>query len=210
MTHVMPRPSSRSLSPVKLNRLPTAASSSGTNDFQTTPTRSTRIMVESPSKMSLGQENDEGPLSERELSPSKASGAPVKNIGERLDRLAIADKILSPLKSVRKGRTIGEPSTPTPHRGRPSKRASQAVVEIDVDGTEEVTEVQASSSSEEEEKEKKPHCRHRIRPFPDRQFYEYTDPRATREWEVCQKNMNAMLEELGHPFDVKEQAILAS
>lgn len=209
MNHVMPGPSSRSLSPVKLNRLPTAASTSGTNDFQTTPTRSTRILMESPAKMSLGQENDEGPsMSERGLSPSKASGAPIKNIGERLDRLALADKTLSPLKSARKGRIIGEPSTPTPHRGRPSRRASQAVVEID--GTEEVTEEQVSSSSDEEEKEKKPHCRHRIRPFPDRQFYEYTDPRATREWEVCEKNMNAMLEEFSHPFDVKEQAILAS
>lgn len=163
--------------------------------------------------MSMGQDNDDGPsTSERELSPSKASGIPIKNIGERLDRLALADKTLSPLKSALKGRTIREPSTPTSHRRRPSRRASQAVVDIDVDGTEEVTEEHASSSSgeEEKEKEKKPHCRHRIRPFPDRQFYEYTDPRATREWEVCEKNMNAMLEELGHPFDVKDQAILAS
>lgn len=170
-------------------------------------------MKEPPAKLSLGQERDEGPaMPERELSPSKASGVPIKNIGGRLDRLVLADDTLSPLKSARKGGTVREPSTPTPHRGRPSKRASLAAVELNVDGTKDVTEEQASSSSEEEgkEKENKLHCRHRIRPFPDRQFYEYKDPRATREWEVCEKNMNVMLEELGHPFDIQEQVILIS
>lgn len=107
--------------------------------------------------------------------------------------------------------TIHEPSTPAPHRGRPPRRATQTLDDhMDVDGIEEAIEDEVSSSSEGEKEEKKPHCRHRIRPFPDRQFYEYTDPRATREWELCEKNMSTMLEEFGHPFDIKEQKVLAN
>jgi len=184
------------------------------NDAPSTPTRSTRIARESPAKSSLGKEKEKVlSMSEGELFPSKSTGTPAKTIGERFDRLALVDKTPSPSKSARKGRTIHEPSTPTPHRGRPPRRATQTVVDqanMDVDGAEEVIEDEVSSSSEEVKEEKKPHCRHRIRPFPDRQFYEYTDPRATREWELCEKNMNTMLEEFGHPFDVKEQKILAN
>ena len=130
----------------------------------------------------------------------------MQDVGAHMGRLALKDRTTStsPQKSPHKMRSIAEPVTPTPRRGRPSRRTTQAEMEKDTVVADKPEEVEETSSSSEED-ERKPLCRHRIRPFSDRQFYLYRDPRVAREWEVCEKNMKSLVTITGHPFDNAEQ-----
>lgn len=209
MTNVISGPTTRTPSPAKRNRNVVAENAQGTGATLSTPTRPTGILQKSLTKSSPVKE-DEVIMPERVLSPTKLTGTPVKAIEDCLDRLLLKDKTSSPSKSPRKGRASPDPSTPTRNRGRALRRLTHATTNrgsVDVDRTEGAVGEDVSSS---EEAEKKPPCRHRIHAFPDRSFYLYTDPRATREWELCDKNMKAMIKKFGHPFEVRDQTILAS
>lgn len=104
---------------------------------------------------------------------------------------------------------ISEAVTPTPRRttraaatslansdqlvrkGARSTKSSPLKAKVDAQ------EAEPTSSTKEEFIKS---CRHHIPPFADRRFYLYKDPRKQREWEVCEKNMQAMMHMYGHPF----------
>lgn len=84
-------------------------------------------------------------------------------------------------------------------RSSPVKRTTSRTPARPKTGESQIADEAKSSESDEDETTSPP-CRHRVPVFADRFFYNYRDPRAVREWEICEMNMKMMAERYGNPL----------